>query len=1106
MANISILSDTNYLTSEVTLTPFSNPGQTLCSLSAGSFTPGNRYLVMAQAQVDNASAQCLFRVYIGASELNDSRGNYKPNLDGLHQYQFGFIWTATGADALTFYGRHGAIAGGFCEVSNCYLTAIDLDTLGTKLTDWFLNENPFAKFNMDNTFANNVGASVTFTPDGASDYLVIGGCSLDNSGTDFSSDNLQAWFRLRDTTAGTTLQQTGWATGFVGRVERTHTLCSVLQSPAASSRNVRVEMTGDNDWDHDYSFLLVIRLNWFTGYAFGQSVIDSDGYGTSPTSIASASFAADPAGEAVFISSTTADPGSQNSYGFNSQIEFPTGTTEIYDTENPSPARTYVTRQSKTPTGTDVSRCSIFSAGHLTGLTGTETIESFVRANQTTVVMKETTVVMFGSEGGLGPPVDMDGSIAGTGSVAGGLQNQNALAGTVAGVGTVSAALQNVLNVSGTVGATGTVSAALTNAIDLEGAVAGVSTLTLALPAVPAVKLRQAGLDVWMDGGTSEQQAVLDINIVESLGGRVVPALDFCPGSRSDAIRFYRDQLGAAVVAAQDAVKSLGSTLDTTDDRLGEAKRAVDRLLAANPDPTTPRSTDELTDAIGGLRPTTDRESLERRAAETLGLNIVNGVLFPKGTTRLATLRALAQSVGITADNCDLSALGPAGGDGTGDGDGTGGGAGDGDDDGTGTGDGFLLATTRNQTVERVVGSTCGDDIVEFEVVEIPIGTNISIEAAAELAGIPVEEVNVRLFWLDTVRTDPATLQRLKALGLTAEELGAAVTGGSAGRLSGGTVETSVVPALQATGLTDDEVCALLARPDLGGGIDPSPTADSILATIRTTINQNSGGNRNKAGTDADAIASGAAGRGGDPVLLLFGLVNIPRSLRIGSGPDTLSIDGTQITREGLSDDCTDIFNILNVSLDALESLLAQAQDFVRELLGRLSLGNHQLSAGVEFANCLVSFNLGLDLSLELSLGIPFLMEAFLAAFAALLAGTTALTTGVKSAVCLPQGIIQLLFGGICGFKPFDFNICPPDLQDLVQRLVNMLNTIILLITKLAGALLTMKADITAALRASIDLKGFSVCSIPAMAVGIALGLLDTDQLAPTASGTVSVT
>lgn len=607
---------------------------------------------------------------------------------------------------------------------------------------------------------------------------------------------------------------------------------------------------------------------------------------------------------------------------------------------------------------------------------------------------------------------------------------------------------------------------------------------------VDATAMR-AAIQVLMSGGQNQQRTELSINILEQLTGRRIPQLGFCPGNSADAFKYFRSELGAAVVAAQNAINNLAGALADTNSALSEAKRTVDGLLGANPDPTTPKSVDELTDAIGGLRPTNDRESLEQRVGEVLDLNIVNGVLYPKGATNLGPLRQLTQSLALQPGANLNESLGAAAGTSAGPSDAAKAGSADSTTVTRGAGDGFLLVSTASETIERIVGSSCGEDIVEFEVVERPLGTNIKI---------PDDATGLRLFWLDRVRVDPPTLKRLRALGMTPEEVGAAVTGGSAGRMTQALINTSTIGELRTT-LTDDEIITLLRRPDTASGVNTTPTSDQVIGTITTALNSNTGGNRNRAGTDSEAIDSGQAGRGGDPAMLLFALLDFFRSLRFHVDFGDFLFVGTQgagigIDTSDLSDECVDVLNVVRDSINGLRPMFDEAQQFVRDMFGQIGFGNHAISAGVDFTSCLISFNLGLDFAISLSLALPFNLQVYLGALTALVVGFVSAVAAIRLALCIPQAVIQLLFGGVCGFKPFDFGICPPDIASLVDRLVAMLNLAIQLVTKLGGSIFSLKMDAERILAAANTFKNFSPCALTATGIGLALGLGDA-QLGP---------
>ena len=611
--------------------------------------------------------------------------------------------------------------------------------------------------------------------------------------------------------------------------------------------------------------------------------------------------------------------------------------------------------------------------------------------------------------------------------------------------------------------------------------------------------------------------------------GRTIPKLPDCPQSVAEALKLYREGMSAALTAAQTGLADLAPKIAETDETFQAAKDVLDKILGANPDPTTPSSVDEVTEASGDVVPTTDREELERLAAEKLDINIVHGVLFPKGPTNLKPLQSLGRlllSVSSTeegVETCSAELLGlfsetpvtqiqmtetlstengAAADDGT---DGSaaaangatsaadaasaGGSAADATRaanaaSATGTasltGDGFLLVTTRNETTETVVGSTCGEDIVEFEVVERPLGINRNINDLAAGAGLDADAVNARFYWLDEPRTDPATLTRLKALGLTPEELGAAVTGQTAGRLTLETIDTSIMTKLLDI-LTGDEICTLMERPETSG-VNLEAGEDEIIAEIYNLVQQ----------PTVPGVDSG---------LLVLSLIDWRRLFclalaRLRGRPGLPEPD------EYESEECKAILQVVEISTGQLAALADQAQAFFAEL-NRLALGAHQLQLAAGLSTCLASFNIGLSGILQLTIGLPFVLQAYLAAFTALLAPVLAAVALIRAVLCYPQGIIQLLFGGICGFKPFDFGICPPDLVSIVERLVQLVNMVTTLVSKITGSLQTTRVDINKALTDSFNIRSISACSAPAAVLGVALGLLDeTVQL--TASGVVS--
>ena len=156
-----------------------------------------------------------------------------------------------------------------------------------------------------------------------------------------------------------------------------------------------------------------------------------------------------------------------------------------------------------------------------------------------------------------------------------------------------------------------------------------------------------------------------------------------------------------------------------------------------------------------------------------------------------------------------------------------------------------------------------------------------------------------------------------------------------------------------------------------------------------------------------------------------------------------------------------------------------------------IGLGTHRLNAGLGFASCLASINLGLNLSLKLTLGLPFDLQAFQTAFQAALTTTVATIGVIKQFLCIPQSFIQLLFGGLCGFRPFEFNICPPSLGSAVDRVNNLINLASSLVGFILQSIQTMGVSAQATSSAAIDLRVFADCARAAAPLGFALGLAE---------------
>jgi len=607
---------------------------------------------------------------------------------------------------------------------------------------------------------------------------------------------------------------------------------------------------------------------------------------------------------------------------------------------------------------------------------------------------------------------------------------------------------------------------------------------------------------------THSPTADLDLRIVDTHGlqtslnmliestGRYLPQFKPCDYDLHSGFKRFREEMGRALSGAQDALKSAQTTVDSAVEAMEDALGTTDKILRQNPDPNTPNSLDSLMDSIGGQGPTTDSGVIEERLGKLFDLNVVNGVLLPKGKSKLGGYRKLFQALELSGSGCEVPDLNRD----------------------------FIFVTTYNETIETITGSTCGSDIIAYQVVERKAGENISLKKAAELSGKDEDELLIRFFWIDEAKKDKATQKRLKALGLEGQDLTDIVMAPKDnGRVFSTVLDSSSMTKLKDK-LSDDESCTMMNRTDTNSGINLDATADDVAKTIQDVINKNTGSSRNRAGTSESAItpttSDGAAdggaggvavgsdtvapaGRAGNPAMLMLSVLDMARSMGIGTDDDgNATLDGEPIDVSDLSPECIAINDFINESVSAIQMFAQQGADFIKNMYGNLGFGAHSLSAGTEFSSCLGSINLGLDISLDLALGLPFQMQVFLGAFGAAIAAVSAAVLAIKAFLCIPQGVIQLLFGGICGFKPFGFEICNPDLAAMIDRLVGLLNMAMGLISQITGALQVLKADLQASLQASLDLKVFSTCALAAIPFGIGLGLAGALDLEASATVT----
>ena len=248
----------------------------VASIASGSLTVGHRYLVLAQVSANPRDRGMIHEIrFNGVADPNLTlyHRNTYTSPSGGQSFLLMRVWTAvSGHDIqwwVTPYDPQSPYGYRFTEGK---LIAIDLDTCGTENTDWWANENNTAKANLNTVYADNPGASITFTPDGSSDYLILGSGQFTEDNVNINSQNSQ-WMELYDSISGQLCQDGyGKSEANASGTAWAHNALWVLEAPSASSRTLTLRFKGSSGYtslDYKHSCLWVFRLNLTKSYAVG---------------------------------------------------------------------------------------------------------------------------------------------------------------------------------------------------------------------------------------------------------------------------------------------------------------------------------------------------------------------------------------------------------------------------------------------------------------------------------------------------------------------------------------------------------------------------------------------------------------------------------------------------------------------------------------------------------------------------------------------------------------------------------------------------------------------------------------------------------------------
>jgi hypothetical protein len=170
----------------------------------------------------------------------------------------------------------------------------------------------------------------------------------------------------------------------------------VLEAPAASLLNLRVEMIGNNVIDYTQSQITVLRLDAFEEYEYDQDSPDSalggsvDTYATK----SSLNYTFDDRGEALWMSWSNVDNLNTDSTGITNKILV--NSVAEHDPDQSGGGPDYAHAWSGTGGG-ETSRINWFMADKVNNLSGTKSFELQIATDNTSNVLKQYCMVVIGT-------------------------------------------------------------------------------------------------------------------------------------------------------------------------------------------------------------------------------------------------------------------------------------------------------------------------------------------------------------------------------------------------------------------------------------------------------------------------------------------------------------------------------------------------------------------------------------------------------------------------------------------------------------------------------------------------------------------------------------
>lgn len=473
---------------------------------------------------------------------------------------------------------------------------------------------------------------------------------------------------------------------------------------------------------------------------------------------------------------------------------------------------------------------------------------------------------------------------------------------------------------------------------------------------------------------------------------------------------------------------------------MAKVTEKIDSILGAASNPEV-RSISALTQAIGAPDPTAqdDQTTLER-AMTRFGVIVANGQPILVGDNDMTGYNALAQTLGSSAKADEQLEGKPKG--------------------------SFVVVALTELVSEGTTVDACGAPSTTLTVTEKIVGINKNLDEAAIAAGKQDSSLlKIRLWWIGAPPTSDVGVLKLRALGLAESDIPTVLRGSSTDRVKVYTIPISdVSDRLVAAGLTPEDVNTIVTRPDATGTnpasgkpeedefppIDLEPTPEKVAAAL----------------LEAMASAPGVTTEGDpsplDPALLVAATVDLDKAIM----PLLPLQELGEAVLAAADEECRALFAVLEDIARGLQVTLQAIVDAIVpfSLKANASLGAQRL-AFQKYIPC-VSVNAAIGLPpFELSISESARLMSFLIReTAAVKRQVEAVVEEYNDMLCIPKTLIAALRGGVCGIdqpRVIADRSCPSAIDELLDRIENLLKVIDFMIKKILDALLRFDIDLS---------------------------------------------